>query len=129
MIDWEEMPELNITPLVDVMLVLMAILMVSAPVFVYEEKVELPMGSKMTQEQPVEKIEFLLTANRELVFGSEHGTVDECEDFVKRVTQGKDSSLPVVIKGDKTLSYDDIMKVLVAVKHHGFTKVSLSTHG
>ena len=35
MFDWEEQPDLNITPLVDVMLVLMAILMVTAPVFVY----------------------------------------------------------------------------------------------
>jgi biopolymer transport protein ExbD len=129
MIDWEEMPELNITPLVDVMLVLMAILMVSAPVFVYEEKVDLPLGSKSVQEQPVEKLEFLLNSNREVLYGDHRATVDECEEFVKRVTEGKDSSLPVIIKGDKSLSYDDIMKLLVAVKHRGFTKVSLSTHG
>ena len=40
--EWEESPELNITPLVDVMLVLLAILMVIAPTVIYEEMIKLP---------------------------------------------------------------------------------------
>ena len=45
MFDWEEKPELNITPMVDIMLVLLAILMVIAPNIVFEERVMLPQGS------------------------------------------------------------------------------------
>ena len=40
--NWDETPELNITPLVDIMLVLLAILMVTAPVIVYQEEIALP---------------------------------------------------------------------------------------
>lgn len=42
----DEKPELNITPLVDIMLVLLAILMVTAPSITYEEKINLPQGSQ-----------------------------------------------------------------------------------
>ncbi|MBU4110052.1 biopolymer transporter ExbD, partial [bacterium] len=45
MYNWDDSPELNITPLVDVMLVLLAILMVIAPNIVYEENIKLPQGS------------------------------------------------------------------------------------
>ena len=45
----EEKPELNITPLVDIMLVLLAILMVTAPSITYEENVHLPKGSQKIQ--------------------------------------------------------------------------------
>ncbi len=44
--NWDEKPELNITPLVDVMLVLLAIMMVIAPNMIYEEKINLPQSSK-----------------------------------------------------------------------------------
>ena len=47
--DWEDKPELNITPLVDVMLVLLAILMVIAPNIIYEENIKLPHGSTSSQ--------------------------------------------------------------------------------
>ena len=47
--DWDDKPELNITPLVDVMLVLLAILMVIAPNIIYEESIKLPQGS-VTQQ-------------------------------------------------------------------------------
>lgn len=45
----DEKPELNITPLVDIMLVLLAILMVTAPSITYEEKINLPQGSQNPQ--------------------------------------------------------------------------------
>ena len=46
MFSWDDNPDLNITPLVDVMLVLMAILMVTAPTITYQEQIDLPQGSK-----------------------------------------------------------------------------------
>ena len=51
MYDFNQKPDLNITPLVDVMLVLLAILMVTAPVINYEESINLPKGSKSKQVQ------------------------------------------------------------------------------
>jgi len=49
MYDWDEKPELNITPLVDVMLVLLVVLMVIAPNIIYEENIKLPQGSTSQQ--------------------------------------------------------------------------------
>jgi len=46
MFSWDDNPDLNITPLVDVMLVLMAILMITAPTITYQEQIDLPDGSK-----------------------------------------------------------------------------------
>ena len=57
MYDFNQKPELNVTPLVDIMLVLLAILMVTAPVIEFEESVNLPKGSKskQVQEKPQQK--------------------------------------------------------------------------
>ena len=54
MINYDEKPELNITPLVDIMLVLLAILMVAMPALIYEEKISVPQGtqSKNKQDSP-----------------------------------------------------------------------------
>ena len=46
MFTWDDDPDLNITPLVDVMLVLMAILMITAPTITFQEQLTLPEGSK-----------------------------------------------------------------------------------
>ena len=51
MFDFNQKPDLNITPLVDIMLVLLAILMVTAPVIEFEEPINLPTGSKSQQSQ------------------------------------------------------------------------------
>ena len=54
MYDFNQKPDLNITPLVDIMLVLLAILMVTAPVIEFEEPITLPSGSRSQQTQDVQ---------------------------------------------------------------------------
>ena len=62
----DEKPELNITPLVDIMLVLLAILMVTAPSITYEEKINLPQGSQKTSSSPTLKSLIVsINANKE----------------------------------------------------------------
>ena len=60
MYDFNDKPELNITPLVDIMLVLLAILMVTAPVIEFEEPITLPTGSRSQQVQDVQKIDIII---------------------------------------------------------------------
>ena len=64
--NWDENPELNITPLVDIMLVLLAILMVTAPVIVYQEEIALPQGSKTSKVQEDSKIEIRVDSQRKI---------------------------------------------------------------
>ena len=54
MINYDENPELNITPLVDIMLVLLAILMVAMPALIYEEKIIVPQGTQ-SKSKPMDK--------------------------------------------------------------------------
>lgn len=67
MYDWDENPELNITPLVDVMLVLLAILMVIAPTIVYEELIKLPTGSEKKALSKKPPVNIVINKNREIL--------------------------------------------------------------
>ena len=77
MYDFNQKPELNVTPLVDIMLVLLAILMVTAPVIEFEESVNLPRGSKSKQVQDSKKINIILTKERFVrINKTPHFTID-----------------------------------------------------
>jgi len=129
MFDWEDKPELNITPLVDVMLVLLSILMVTAPTMVYEEMVQLPQGSK---EKPIEKaykIEIRITKDREIfIKNTKYDFKTFADDFLLYSEHiAKDT--PIIITADERILYKDVMVILKSVKIAGFKKVSLSTNG
>lgn len=61
---WDENPDLNITPLVDIMLVLMAILMVTAPVMEYEENINLPQGSAQKATHKIADLSIRIDAKK-----------------------------------------------------------------
>lgn len=68
----DEKPELNITPLVDIMLVLLAILMVTAPSITYEEKINLPQGSQKSTSAPsVKSLIVSINAKKEIFLNQE----------------------------------------------------------
>jgi len=128
--EWDENPELNITPLVDVMLVLLAILMVIAPTIVYEELIKLPQGSAskaITKKPPVN---IVINKKREIMLKGEKFQFKGFEDNFYMYAQDKlDVKAAVMISADKRLSYGEVMMILGAVKRAGFTEVSLATNG
>lgn len=129
MYDYNQKPELNITPLVDVMLVLLAILMVTAPVLEYEENINLPSGSKSAKVQTVNKIEINVSSDRLIsVNKSKFKFLNFADSFVL-FAQDKNRDTPVHIRADKNLKYDDVIYILKTVKEAGFLKVSLITDG
>jgi biopolymer transport protein ExbD len=127
--DWDEKPELNITPLVDVMLVLLAILMITAPVVVYEEKIRLPQGSKSAQVNKDAVIEIRIDINRNIYLKKDKYTFDNFSDNFILFARQYDKNTPVYIRADKKLVYSDIMFILKTVKEAGHLKVSLVTDG
>ncbi len=128
--DWDEKPELNITPLVDVMLVLLAIMMVIAPNIVYEELINLPQGSakkELSEKKPVH-----ITINKEgqVVVNKENFELNTFRDnFYLYAQKNLDAKAAVLISADKSLDYGLVMSVLAAVKQAGFSEVSLATNG
>ena len=127
--DWDEKPDLNITPLVDIMLVLMAILMVTAPTMTYEEKINLPQGSKSQAYKKIKSLEIRMDKNRVIYFKNKRFKFISFADSFMRTTVNIDKNIPVFIHADESLSYKDVMYLLKTIKESGFTKVSLITDG
>lgn len=129
MFDSEQKPELNITPLVDIMLVLLAILMVTAPVIEFEEPINLPTGSRTQQAQDVQKIDIIITKDRSVTLNKSKVEISNFADSFLLFSKGKDQNTPIHIRADKSLKYDDIVYILKSVKEAGFFKVALVTDG
>ena len=129
MYDFNQKPDLNITPLVDIMLVLLAILMVTAPVIEFEEPITLPTGSRSQQTQDVQKIDIIITKDRIVTLNKNKVEIANFPDSFLLFSHGKDQNTPIHIRADKELKYDDIMFVLKSVKEAGFFKVALVTDG
>jgi biopolymer transport protein ExbD len=127
--DFNQKPELNITPLVDIMLVLLAILMVTAPVIEFEEPINLPSGSKSQQVQDFQKIDIIITKDRIVTLNKNKVEIANFPDSFLLFSNGKDQNTPIHIRADKSLKYDDIIFVLKSVKEAGFFKVALVTDG
>ncbi|SHO80419.1 Biopolymer transport protein ExbD/TolR [hydrothermal vent metagenome] len=128
MYDWDEAPDLNITPLVDVMLVLMSILMISAPTIHYEEKISLPDGSQSNQLSKIKELNIKIDAKGMVYINkTKFSTLNEfADEFVlKSVDYKKDSFISIY--ADKDILYGEVMKLLGEIKKQGFLKVSLIT--
>ncbi|HIP13672.1 MAG TPA: biopolymer transporter ExbD [Arcobacter sp.] len=129
MYDYNEKPDLNITPLVDVMLVLLAILMVTAPVLEYEETINLPKGSHSKKIQDTKKIDLLITQNKDIIINKKKYQFLTFADNFALFSKSLNRDTPIHIRADKNLKYDNVIYILKAVKEAGFYKVSLITDG
>ncbi len=128
--EWDENPELNITPLVDVMLVLLAILMVIAPTIVYEELIKLPQGSAQKALSKKPPVNIVINEKKEIMLKGEKFLFNGFEDNFYIYAQEKlDTKSAILISADKRLGYGDVMMILSAIKRAGFSEVSLATNG
>ncbi len=130
MYDYDKKPDLNITPLVDVMLVLLAILMVTAPVLEYEENINLPKGSKSAKLQQSNKIDILVSIDKVIKVDKKNQyKFENFSDNFVLFSKDRDRNTPVHIRADKGLKYEDVVYILKTVKEAGFFKVALITDG
>lgn len=127
MFSWDDSPDLNITPLVDVMLVLMAILMITAPTITFQEQIALPQGSKTVKVTKTKTLTIRMDKNQKIYLNKDTYALDTfADDFVNQSAKfDKDSE--VYIRADEQLKYKDVMYLLKSVKAAGFDKVSLIT--
>lgn len=129
MFDWDEKPELNITPLVDVMLVLLAILMVISPNIVYEELIHLPKGSAQKELSKIPPVNIVISKEGKITVNKEVFELNTFVDNFYNFSQSLDHEATVMINADESLDYGQVMFVLGAVKKAGFREVSLATNG
>ena len=119
---------INVTPLVDVMLVLLIIFMVITPMLQKGPPVIMPKASNPPQK-PEEKTQILITVNEKKVVYVEHDQMPDDAQFAARITEEyqRNKNATVVLKGDARLTYGDVKKVMLKVKEVGFEQVGLIT--
>ncbi len=127
MFAWDDSPDLNITPLVDVMLVLMAILMVTAPTVTFQEQITLPQGSKSVQVKKVEPLTIRMDKNEKIYLKNDVYEMDTFADDFVNASVKYDKNSEVYIMADEELQYKSVMYILKSVKAAGFEKASLIT--
>lgn len=130
MINYDEKPELNITPLVDIMLVLLAILMVAMPALIYEEKISVPQGTQSKNKQDSPKaLTIRVDKQKRVYINNENFALNEnlLADKLVQFNSIYAVDSPVFIKADEALNYGDVMSVLRSVKNANYTNVALET--
>jgi biopolymer transport protein TolR len=121
------MSEINVTPMVDVMLVLLIIFMVAAPLLQVGIPVDLP--ETKGQQMPAPKSEPLavtVKANGDAFIGETQVALDEIGPKLKAIAKnGYDE--PIYVRGDKGASFGVVMRVMGRIKSGGFHKLSFVT--
>ena len=128
MINYDENPELNITPLVDIMLVLLAILMVAMPALIYEEKIIVPQGTQ-SKSKPMDKkaLTIRITLDRKVYIDKDMFELSALADRLVLLQSQYSTDSQVYIKADENLRYGDVMSVLRSLKLAQYNNVALET--
>ena len=121
---YRPMSEINVTPLVDVMLVLLVVFMVTAPLLSVGVPVDLPQTQAPPINEPKEPL--VITVNREgAVFIQETSvSIDSLVERLQSIT-GSNPDAVLYVRGDKDINYGRILEVMSLVSAAGFRKVSL----
>jgi biopolymer transport protein ExbD len=127
--DGAPMAEINVTPLVDVMLVLLIIFMITAPLMNHKVKVQLPQAvveKKEEKKQQIPPVTISVTEAGELFLNDEPATRQAIESRLSVEAQ-KTPQPPVQIRGDKTTPYRLINEVVKIAQAQGMAKVGFVT--
>ena len=121
---YQPLAEINVTPMVDVMLVLLVIFMVTAPLLTVGVPLDLPKTEAAAITEP--KPPVILSLNRvgEVFIGDERIDPGALESRLSGLA-AEDPTRIVYVRGDQTISYAQLMDALGVVNHAGFSKVSL----
>ena len=124
------MAEINVTPFVDVMLVLLIIFMVTAPLLAVGVPIELPESRANPVDQTPEQVTISVDAQGVIFINNEAVADGALGDALAAIDRGADGQLPVIVfRGDKGLDYGRTMAVLGELNRAGFTSISLVTSG
>ena len=120
----EPMSEINVTPFVDVMLVLLIIFMVTAPLLTVGVQVDLPETSADTLPEESEPLTLTINSKGE-VFIQE--TKIEYDNLIKKIlaVSNNRTDTRIYVRGDKTINYGRVLEVMGKLSGSGFTKVAL----
>ena len=123
---YRPMAEINMTPFIDVMLVLLIVFMVAAPLLTSGVQVDLPDSqAKAISEDDNKPITVTLKKDGTIYIGDTEFKENRLIPQLNAMNEGRDESPRIYIRGDQALEYGRIMRIIGAVNAAGFNKVAL----
>ena len=120
------MSEINVTPLVDVMLVLLIVFMVAAPLMTVGVPIDLPKTDAKPLNSQVEPVSVSIKPDGSIYLMEQAMTIDELTTKLQAL-YGIDPEKEVRVRGDLAATYGPIAQVLGAINAAGFKKIGLET--
>lgn len=122
------MSEINVTPMVDVMLVLLIIFMVSAPLLTVGVPIDLPQTQAKSLDQDKEPLTVSVKIDGEVYLQNAEIKVDELVPKLQAITQARGGlDERIYVRGDRKVDYGTVMRVMGRLSAAGFRRVALVT--
>ncbi len=125
--DGEELAEnheINVTPFIDVMLVLLIIFMVAAPLSTVDVPVDLPVAAAQPKQRPNKPLYLTVKSDLSLALGNDTIAGGALAGTLDSMT-GADREQRIFLRADKTVPYGELMRVMNLLRRAGYLKVAL----
>ena len=116
--------EINVTPFIDVMLVLLIIFMVAAPLATVDVPVDLPSSTAQPQQRPPKPVYITIKADLTLALGDQPIGRDDLGGALEAATKG-DHDARIFLRADRTVPYGSLMEVMNLLRGAGYLKIAL----
>ena len=123
---YTQMSEINVTPFVDVMLVLLIVFMVTAPLLTVGIKVDLPKVKATALTDIKDPIEITVKLDGEVYIGESNVEVENLIPRLNAITE-QNTEARIYIRGDRVVAYGRIMEIMSIINSAGYIKVALIT--
>jgi biopolymer transport protein ExbD len=120
----EEVHGINVTPFIDVMLVLLIIFMVAAPLATVDIAVDLPTSNAVRQPRPEKPIFLTIKSDRTLALGDSPVARENLQSTLDQLSNN-DRGMRVFLRADKSVPYGDLMETMNELRAAGYLKVAL----
>jgi TonB system transport protein ExbD (group 1) len=122
--DLVETHEINVTPFIDVILVLLIIFMVAAPLATVDVGVDLPASTAKQQPRPDRPVYLTIKSDLQLALGSQTVEKAQLSRALEAATQG-DREQRIFLRADKSVAYGELMNVMNDLRGAGYLKIAL----